>query len=219
MGMRNGEVAKDISCTDTVCDQSANDCVPEAEISGKVAKDESPTNTHAGKLIVVFCAEGMARVEIHLPEQSDKRADNVREESSLHTNPSLALGSFFLVSCSVDVEEDKGKCVQVNVMLKLLRHSVVLVVLVAPPSRGHSTANTVGDDLKGVVDLDVSGERVMASLMHEPSATALNDAENYKTGDSPTSEEEVQTEKVHTNNLGETESHVRVVGFEKTLFL
>jgi hypothetical protein len=101
------------------------------------------------------------------------------------------------------VEGDEGKRVKVNVVLELLRRRVVLVVLVAPPRPRHAAAEAVDGDLDRAVDADPASQRVVPTLVHEPAAAALHDAEQHNAGEHPPVIDERCARQVHPDHLRE----------------
>ena len=92
-------------------------------------------------------------MEIELPTQGHQKSSDKRKHDSLDADPHFhgyanAL-AYFLSECN------QGQCVQVNVVAKLLRHGVVLVVLTAPPSTAHAASEAVDQLLQVFVYLDV----------------------------------------------------------------
>eukprot|EP00465_Bigelowiella_longifila_P004384 CAMPEP_0185276546 /NCGR_PEP_ID=MMETSP1359-20130426/56412_1 /TAXON_ID=552665 /ORGANISM="Bigelowiella longifila, Strain CCMP242" /LENGTH=384 /DNA_ID=CAMNT_0027870255 /DNA_START=157 /DNA_END=1312 /DNA_ORIENTATION=- len=216
--VRDGEVDEDVGGPDSVGEERAEEGRPEPEHGRHVAEDEGPSQPHEEELVVVLRAEGVAGVEVELPEHSHHRADHVWEQHGLHSKPRLASRGL-LVRCGVEVEEDERERVQIYIVLELLWHGVVLVVLVSPPRGGHSAAEAVGYNLQRVINCDVPGQGVVASLVHQPTASSFYDSENGEAGEVPSVEDEVQAEHMHEDDLCKPEEHVRVVRLEETFLL
>mmetsp|Transcript_33729 Transcript_33729/g.54302 ORF Transcript_33729/g.54302 Transcript_33729/m.54302 type:complete len:370 (-) Transcript_33729:149-1258(-) len=216
VGVRDREVDEDVGGADSVGEQRAEESRPEPKDRWHVAEDEGPSRAHGEELAVVLRAECVAGVQVELPEHSYHRADQVGKEHGLHSEPPFA-GRGLLVRRSVEVEKDEGQRVQVHVVLELLRHCVVLVVLVSPPGRGHPAAEAVGDYLQRVVNCDVTGQRVVAPLVHEPPASSFSDTEDGEAGEVPSIEDQVQAEDMHKYDLCKAEEDVHVVRLEESL--
>jgi hypothetical protein len=63
---------------------------------------------------------------------------------------------FLLAFLARHVEQDERKCVQINIVVHLLRRRVVLVVLIAPERSRHPAARPVKHDLRVVEDVPPS---------------------------------------------------------------
>lgn len=56
----------------------------------------------------------------------------------------------------------------------------MLVVLNTPPSGGHATAESIEEPLNVPIDVKISSEASMPSLVHKPPTSSLTDSQNQK---------------------------------------
>ena len=73
------------------------------------------------------------------------------------------------------VEGHEWKCVEIDVMLELLRRRMMLIVLIPPPRTGHAAPQAIDDFLEADVHLDAARQTVMPALMHQPTTAPLGD--------------------------------------------
>ena len=163
----------------------------------------------------------MARVLVPLPSKRNNEACQRSEEDALHRKPQTADNVILRQTVrNLGVEGHQREGLQIRVVAKLLRSRVVLVVLVSPVSRRHATPNTVDDALQRLVDWDDSSERVMSTLMHQPTTTARGDAQYSGSGNKITwSKGKIETESKQGKELGNTVGDVEQVWLEPSLFL
>lgn len=181
----------------------------------RVLTEEEPVaNKHAGALnardkdIALPDTVNVARVKEHLPSKSNKQTRYRDEEEPLETQPlsdERALHDHLVVQDRA-VEGQQREGVEIHIVLQLLGGSVVTVVLGSPPLSRHSAASTVQESLQHAIDDGVGGHTVMATLMHQPSATALHDAKNDETktekdGVVSVGDEKVESDEMHNKNL------------------
>mmetsp|Transcript_13039 Transcript_13039/g.37910 ORF Transcript_13039/g.37910 Transcript_13039/m.37910 type:complete len:287 (-) Transcript_13039:20-880(-) len=150
-------------------------------------------------------AHNVPGVKVVLPPESHDEARHGGEEQGLVPEPPFEDRVLGLLR-NGRVEGHKGQRVEVDVVLELLGSGVVLVVLVAPPRGRHAAADAIQSDLQGSVNGRDSGERIVATLVHEPPAAATDNTKNEHAkgldNEAVKGHEQVRAQGVHGHDLG-----------------
>mmetsp|Transcript_11663 Transcript_11663/g.30822 ORF Transcript_11663/g.30822 Transcript_11663/m.30822 type:complete len:348 (+) Transcript_11663:453-1496(+) len=172
--VRHGEVEENVVERDGIRGEVKGGGIARAERICERSNDGKACceRRHLGN---VLRANYVARVKVELPTEPDELVGDGDEQPRLQLEPRLECGGVRAFE-HILAEGDERERVEVNVVSHLLRRGVVLVVLVAPPRRGHAAAGSVQEYLQGTVHLDVPRERVVPTLVHEPTAPSLHDS-------------------------------------------
>ena len=77
------------------------------------------------------------------------------------------------------------------------------VVLISPPTTGHTITQTVDHFLQEDVEFDVGGEGPVASFVHQPTTASLEHTEDSEAGEGVTDLEHVETSEEEDDDLGD----------------
>jgi len=201
VGVREGEVEEDVGTasaggedirSDDLADGGTEDLSTEV-VDAEVAEGEPEGLTVLGGELAV----DEAGVEDELPGEGNEEASDGGEEESLSGEPQLLEGGALDAFSDALVEGDEGESFEINIVTKLLRSSVVSVVLVSPPTARHTITETVNHFLQENVELDVRSEGPVTGLMHQPATAALEHTKDEEAWDGVTSleHEEASSEK------------------------
>lgn len=122
-------------------------------------------------------------------------------------------------------KRDQWQCIQIRIVLQLLRGGMMFIVLNPPPPGGHATTKSIEEPLNIPVIIQVSSQTSMPSFVHEPAASTLGNSQNQKPDQrkegicSPEVKENISAEDVHSNKLEDPVSNVSVRGFVVTFLL
>jgi len=178
VSVRHGKLAEDVRRRHSVVRHEHTNARDPAEAVASTAEEKQvPHQQSRAFRVHALGAHDVAGVQVVLPAERHEEARHGGEEKGLVAEPRLEERVLRLLrNLFVECHEREG--VEVHIVLELLRRSVVLVVLVAPPSRRHAAAHAVNGDLEAAVEVDFAGQRVVPTLVHEPAAAARHNAEH-----------------------------------------
>mmetsp|Transcript_11371 Transcript_11371/g.42673 ORF Transcript_11371/g.42673 Transcript_11371/m.42673 type:complete len:268 (+) Transcript_11371:269-1072(+) len=173
VGMREGEVSENVYHEHSLDEKVCNECTGNgAIIEVSSVQSQKVIHSHEWKLPVIFCANRMTRMQHKSPQEPHQfQKGKVQNVLILKECRVTLLGNLI-------VEGNKWKSVEIDVVANLLRSGMVLIVLVAPKGGRATTSNSIQNGLQRLVKFDISHQRKVPRLMHEPSISSHCNAQS-----------------------------------------
>lgn len=193
MGMAQCKIQENVQRAKPTTGKVHADAAPEGQSNGPhgVCPANVPQSKHCG-LHIKLLLEDIHRVQDGLPSKSHKLAGQWHKQLALMPNEPAGNATHSLrLLAKHSMKRHQRKRLKINIVLQLLWGRMMTtvntvsrrrvspadsLVLAAPPTRAHAASHSVEHLLDSLVQLDVSSETIVSSLMHQPASTPLDDA-------------------------------------------